>query len=112
MSEEKHRLLDKHIQIFGLCGCVGEEPIVDLAVKLLKDFRREFKEIDGDDEPVEKRWKKRFIDFEEDPIKYYLVTHLLEEANLIEHGTSVRFPWLTSLGEEWLSDYENIVDQK
>ena len=34
---------------------------------------------------------------------FYLIAGMMDNANLIEHGTGIRFPWLTSEGIDFLS---------
>jgi hypothetical protein len=39
---------------------------------------------------------------------YYLLIQLLENANLCEHGTSIRCPWITDTGKDLLEALKNI----
>lgn len=35
---------------------------------------------------------------------YYVLTGILNDIEMIEHGTSIRFPWLTEKGKVFLND--------
>lgn len=84
----------------GFCGCAEVDEIVKLAIKLLEEFT------------PETRWQTRTVDFEKDPVTYYLLTQVLDKANIIEHGTSIRFPWLTEFGKQWLSMKKLLEDKE
>ncbi len=77
-----------------LCGCAESDSVADLLAKLLDNFQ------DKDS------WQLRIIDFKTHPAAYYLATDKLDSLGFIEHGTAIRFPWLTKKGEAWLASYK------
>lgn len=72
-----------------LCGCVDGELIAKLAIQLLTDF--------------ENKSDRRVVDYEAQPELYYLLTDKLQSCGMIEHGGSIRYPWLSDFGKEWLA---------
>lgn len=75
------------------CGCVETEAIISIIVKLMQDFENK---ID---------YKHRSLSFDSDAALYYLIVDKLEHLDFIEHGTSIRFPWLTQKGKDWLASF-------
>ena len=46
-----------------------------------------------------KMWEERYDNMYERNGIYYLIAGMCDRAVLIEHGTSIRFPWLTEKGK-------------
>jgi hypothetical protein len=58
-----------------------------------------------DDEPGKIDWNAflELFEFKRDERLFYAVTLMLEDRDLIEHGVSIRCPWLTNRGREALA---------
>lgn len=77
----------------GFCGCTEFRPAILRLIELLK-------------------WVKQKNEIRYDKLYnsagiYYLLVHSLDQVGLIEHGVSIRFPWLTDKGEELLAALQN-----
>lgn len=76
----------------GVCGCADEELVSDLLIVLKETSNKEFYITD-----ICKRTKLSY--------KYVLaLLFLLDNVNLIEHGTAIRASWITSEGEKVLEE--------
>lgn len=71
---------------FGWCGCSEEEKMLDEIRKVLDWASLEDKD---------KRYQEGF------PAVYYIVAGILNNLEFIEHGTAIRYPWLTDEGKEF-----------
>lgn len=77
----------------GFCGCTEFRPAILRLVELLKWVKQR------DNIQYDKLYNSAGI--------YYLLIHPLEQADLIDHGVSIRVPWLTDKGEELLVALQN-----
>jgi hypothetical protein len=76
------------------CGCIGDV-MRKAYVSVLETLS-----VDG----IE-RWNKLMAElgFDADPRLFYALTSLLDDRDLIEHGSSIRCSWLTERGKEALA---------
>lgn len=74
------------------CGCAGEGFMRGIYAKALTLV--EAQDWDG--------LRKEFR-LDDEPRLYYAVLMILDQFNLIEHGTSIRCSWLTEEGKEFLA---------
>jgi hypothetical protein len=77
-----------HSKLF-LCGCCEFTEIIKTVKYILEKIKDGQKESD---------WYQKT--FHGDLGVYYLIVCLLEEGGFCEHGTAIRFPWLTKDGEK------------
>ena len=73
---------------FGMCGCSETSESIELVATVL-----EWAKSDKD---------KMYSDIIENIGAYYIVVGVMDNLGLIEHGTSIRFPWPTKDGERLL----------
>ncbi len=72
-------------EILGGCGCGTSDELAEEAFKLLSHFAT----------PMDQRGDTLCHD------KFYeLMAHWFDSKELIEHGSSVMYPWLTEKGEQ------------
>ena len=83
--------MEKFIKFLGLCVCTEEECIEEDVLKLLHYFNSEDKKLEEIFTQVGKT-------------TFYLLANKMDDFNLIEHGTSIRFSWLTPAGKELLEN--------
>jgi hypothetical protein len=87
--------------IFGFCGCVGESAlrIIDKALDHFSTCRDKGTYWDDLVKEV----------FNGDEGSAYIVSSLLDNTELIEHGMAIRGSWLTDKGTEVHSDIKKII---
>lgn len=76
------------VSILGGCGCGSSETFALEAVRLLREFGMDI--------------SARAIKVYDDRF-HELMAHWFDSADLIEHGTSIAYPWLTQKGKEVLA---------
>lgn len=74
------------IGVLGGCGCGSSEAFAKEAVRLLRDFS----------------FQQRTVSVYADRF-YELLAHWFDHAGLIEHGTSIAYPWLSAKGKSVLA---------
>lgn len=74
--------------LIGLCGCGRAEQLVADALRVFR-----LCDIDG--------WPDGGFSLYEEAL-----LHMLDNAELIEHGTSIGHSWMTETGEAWLAEME------
>ena len=72
--------------ILGGCGCGSSDAFADEAVRLLRDFSSQQRTVSV--------YADRF---------HELLAHWFDHAGLIEHGTSIAYPWLSPRGKAVLA---------
>lgn len=72
--------------ILGGCGCGSSDAFAGEAVRLLRDFS----------------FQQRTVSVYADRF-YELLAHWFDHAGLIEHGTSIAYPWLSPKGKAVLA---------
>jgi len=77
---------------FGACGCTDLVPLLEV----VRDF---LKWADNTDRTPDDYWDSLFGGHTG---IYYIVAGMLDNAGLLEHGSSLRFPWLTPTGKNLL----------
>lgn len=83
---------------FGVCGCFELEYTINTIVNALEWAK-------------DKKWSSENIYYTElynDTGLFYIVFGQLDRCDLIEHGTSIRCPWLTEKGKDFLSALKKI----
>jgi len=77
--------------ILGFCGC----GVPDEIMLYVKAFLEKVKAHD-------------FAPYEDLP--YMFLCYWADDKGFVEHGTTVRCPWLTELGEELLKDINTVIE--
>lgn len=80
-----------------LCGCTEISEVVPVIINILSWCGRD----------IENRLSYKTL-FNNEGI-YYLVMSLLDNEGLIEHGTSIRHPFLTEKGQKLLNELERLA---
>src|SRR5687767_11617207 len=75
---------------FGLCGCSELDEVLTAIVKIL-EWHEDKKEV----KYSELYWEGAGV--------FYLLAGRLDDLALAEHGTSIRYPWLTDDGKRLLA---------
>lgn len=76
------------VSVLGGCGCGSSDSFAEEAVGLLRDFGADH------DARTIRVYDDRF---------HELLAHWFDHAGLIEHGTSIAYPWLTPKGKDVLA---------
>lgn len=93
------KTVEEYIEsIFGVCGCSEIKPICKTLVKIL-----EWANADIDN-------RLRYDSLFDDVGIFYLLLGMCDQAGLIEHGVSIRHPWLTEEGKVLLSDLRSLIE--
>ena len=75
---------------FPYCGCFEEDEVIKSIIKLLKWCQEDIKS------------RISYDKLYEEVGVFYILAGLLTDIDFIEHGTSVRYPWLTEEGKKFL----------
>lgn len=90
------KLIDLHTT-FNVCSCADRDSI-NKTLKYLFEYLAM---------PIKERTFTAFINLGDiSEGTYYLLTGILEKENLIDHGSSIRFAWLTDKGKEILKELQ------
>ena len=81
---------------FGACGCSELDEMINTVIKILA-----WAEADPDDKPLYSTLIK------DDLGAFYIIAGILDKLEFIEHGTSIRFSWITEKGKEFLDSLRN-----
>ena len=79
----------------NVCGCTDFTDIEKDIILLLKHFNRDLGNHD-----------LTTILNKVGGTSFYLLGHFLTHVDLVEHGTSIRYSWLTPKGKEFLKNYK------
>lgn len=92
MTQEKFKdlLFDK----FGCCGCTEENYLIDAIKKVL---------VYAQDKTETRNYANLFTEL----ALFYIVAGILSDEDYIEHGSAIRWPWLTTKGEDLLAFLTN-----
>jgi hypothetical protein len=88
-KEEFIKILHLH---FGLCGCSDEAAMVEPIKRVLTWAAT----------PAENKTNGETL-FPESIGCFYIIAGILSDLDYIEHGSAIRYSWLTSTGEELLT---------
>lgn len=72
-------------EIMGLCGCGNPDEVMMYIASMLKKLDN-----------------KEYGEYEDMPYMFFV--YWADDKGFVEHGTSVRLPWLTDKGKELLAD--------
>lgn len=84
------------VGILGACGCGDSDEYGMLAIEVLRQIPLTYEE-------------KKANGFYEDKTKG-LMLFFLDEAGLIEHGSSVNGSWLTENGKQLLTNIDSLIE--
>ena len=93
-----HAFFSNH---FGMCGCSEFEPMQRLIIKLL--------EWHGADMGNRPKWDTLFNG---NTGVFYIIAGIMTEADLIEHGGSIRCGWLTDKGKLLLANLKKFTAEE
>jgi len=86
----------------GICGCGDNSIVIDFLIAALKAIRKR----------CEPGWDR--AEFEDvfrgngdtgDTLFFWMALYFLDRSGLIEHGTSIRYSWLTDEGRDFLERF-------
>lgn len=80
--------------VFGACGCSELEEMIDVIKIYLKWLSTQQQEREN--------WDHLFINGHIGT--YYIIMGVFDNADLCEHGTSIRHPWITDKGKALLDE--------
>lgn len=86
---------------FGMCGCSEFDEVIKVLIKILELIDKPNKQV---------RWHKE--EFGNEAGFYYIIAGILDEERLIDHGTAIRYPWLTDDGKRFLEAIKNIKPEE
>lgn len=77
------------------CGCAGD--------LMLRTYKSALEALDAEPGKVDRNAVHRTFKLETEPVLFYAVFMILDDRDLIEHGSSIRCSWLTDRGREALA---------
>lgn len=80
------------ISVLGFCGCGNQDDVMGYVYDMLK-------KVDN-----------VHYEFEYSDIQSMFFLYWADKQNFIEHGTTIRCPWLTDLGKQLITDIESCME--
>ena len=109
LEERKEKFEDVYYNTIGMCGCGRPDEVKQFLFDLLENHRQ-YKDDEITYEVMSEK-RKEIIKSVDTDIIFEIIFHVFENAELLEHGSSVYGSWFTEKGSNFLKLLAEFKDE-